>query len=173
VTAPPPIACRWDGEAFVPLPRLARLADEHYAIGEVFHLVVEKERSPKSHRHYFAMIKEAWENLPKDELRFPTPDHLRKWALIRSGYCDERQIVCATKAEAARWMPILAAADTYSVVAVRGPIVTVYTAKSQSVKAMGSKDFQASKDAVLALCADMISVEVAQLDRAAQQRAAA
>jgi hypothetical protein len=70
-------------------------------------------------------------------------------------------------------MPILAAADTYSVVAVRGPIVTVYTAKSQSVKAMGSKDFQASKDAVLALCADMISVEVAQLDRAAQQRAAA
>jgi hypothetical protein len=173
MNTPPPIACRWDGEAFRPLPRLARLADEHYAIGEVYHLVVEKERSPKSHRHYFAMIKEAWENLPEDELRFPTSEHLRKWALIRAGFCDHKQIVCATKAEAVRWTPVLAAADTYAVVVPRGPVVTVYTAKSQSVKAMGAADFQASKDAVLGICAELITVDVAQLGAAAERRVAA
>lgn len=164
MTTTPPIACRWDGESFTPLPRLARVADEHFVIGEVYHLLEQQERSPKSHRHYFVMVKEVWENLPESETRFPTPEHLRKWALVRSGYCDERQVVCASKAEAVRWWPVMAAADTYAVVVPKGPIVTIYTAKSQSVKAMGAKDFQASKEAVLGLVSAMIDVSPATLE---------
>lgn len=167
MSAAPPIATRWDGEAFVPLPHVARLADEHFVIGEVYHLVEQQERSPKSHRHYFCMIKEAWENLPDDETRWPTPEHLRKWALIRAGYADHEQIVCATKAEAVRWWPILSKADTFSVVVPRGPVVTVYRAKSQSMKAMGKQDFQASKDAVLQIVADLISVTPQTLEERA------
>lgn len=167
MTAPPPIACRWDGESFTPLPRLARVADEHFVIGEVYHLIEQAERSPKSHRHYFVMIKEAWENLPESETRFPTPEHLRKYALIRAGYCDERQVVCASKAEAVRWWPVMQAADTYALVVPKGPIVTIYTAKSQSMKAMGAKDFQASKDAVLQIVADLIAVTPALLSERA------
>jgi hypothetical protein len=171
--AAPPIPCRWDGESFTPLPRLAKLADEHFVIGEVYHLVEEKERSAKSHRHYFAMIKEAWENLPETEVRWPTPEHLRKWALVQAGYYDEKQVVCATKAEALRWTPVLiAASGEYAVVVPRGPVVTIYTAKSQSVKAMGAADFQKSKDAVLGIVADLISTTVEQLDAHAQRVAA-
>jgi hypothetical protein len=159
----PPMACRWDGEVFAPLPRLAKIADEHFVIGEVYHLVEQQERSPKSHRHYFVMVKEAWENLPEAEERWPTPEHLRKWALIKAGYCDRQEVVCASKAEAVRWWPILAAADTYSVVIPKGPVVTVYRAKSQSMKAMGKQQFQESKDAVLRIVADLIDVTPARL----------
>lgn len=159
-----PIPCRWDGEALVPLPRFARKADETFVIGEVYHLVEHQERSPASHRHYFAMVKEAWENLPEDETRWPTPEHLRKWALIRAGYYDERQVVCASKAEAVRWAPVIQqATDDYTIVVPKGPIVTIYTAKSQSAKAMGKADFQASKDRVLEIVAGLIAVEPAQL----------
>jgi len=168
VTSAPPIACRWDGESFTPLPRLARVADEHFVIGEVYHLVEQAERSPKSHRHYFVMIKEAWENLPETEVRWPTPEHLRKWALIKAGYYDEKQVVCATKAEALRWTPVLiTASGEYAVVVPRGPVVTIYTAKSQSLKAMGRVDFQASKDAVLQIVSDLIAVTPAVLSERA------
>lgn len=168
MSAAPPIASRWDGEAFVPLPRLAKLADEHFVIGEIYHLVAQQERSPKSHRHYFAMIKESWENLPETEVRWPTPEHLRKWALIKAGFYDEKQVVCATKAEALRWTPVLiSASNDYAVVVPRGPVVTIYTAKSQSMKAMGKQDFAASKDAVLQIVADLISVTPATLQERA------
>jgi hypothetical protein len=172
MSGPPPLPCRWDGEAFVPLARFAKTADEHFVIGEIYHLEEHKERSPASHRHYFAMIKEAWENLPQTEVRWPTPEHLRKWALIKAGYYDEKQVVCATKAEALRWTPVLiAASGEYAVVVPRGPVVTIYTAKSQSMKAMGREAFQASKDAVLAIVADLISVEVSKLDERARAAA--
>jgi hypothetical protein len=152
----------------VPLPRFAKTADEHFVIGEVYHLEEHKERSPASHRHYFAMVKEAWENLPETEVRWPTPEHLRKWALVRAGYYDEKQVVCASKAEALRWAPVLiAASGEYAVVVPRKSVVTIYTAKSQSMKAMGAKAFQESKEAVLGIVAGLIQVDVAQLDERA------
>ena len=165
----PPMPFRWTGDAFEPLPRFQKLADERFVIGEVYHLEEHQERSAKSHRHYFAMIKEAWENLPETEVRWPTPEHLRKWALIKAGYYDEKTVVCATKAEALRWTPVLVqASGEYAVVVPRGPVVTIYTAKSQSVKVMGSKAFQESKDKVLQIVSDLIAVTPAQLDHQAR-----
>jgi hypothetical protein len=53
--------------------------------------------------------------------------------------------------------------DEYAVVATSEAAVRVYTAKSQNTRAMGRKVFQESKDAVLAVLADMLGVEKAQL----------
>ena len=53
--------------------------------------------------------------------------------------------------------------DEYAIVTVTGSLVTVYTAQSQSYRAMGKDKFQASKQAVLDLIAEMIGVETKKL----------
>lgn len=163
-----PIPCRWSGEAFEPLPRFKRAADEAWVIGEVYRVEALEERPIASHRHYFAAINEAWRNLSDDAtVRFRTPEALRKWALVKAGYADERSIVCASKAEAQRLATFIAPLDDYAIVVPREAVVTVYTAKSQSMKAMGKADFAASKQAVLDILAALIGVETGALERAA------
>lgn len=159
-----PMAFQWTGEAMI--PRLPRHADRMFTVGQVYTLVEQVERSSASHRHYFALINEAFNSLPEHIAdRWSTPDHLRKWCLIKAGYRDERSIVCASKAEALRVKSFIRPIDDFAVVVASEAVVTVYTAKSQSLKAMGRAEFQASKDAVITALADLIGVEPTTLSR--------
>lgn len=161
-----PIPCRWDGEHLTPLPSFARAADKMFVIGEVYPMAARQERTTASQRHYFAVINEAWKNLPEDKVeRYATPDHLRKWALIKAGYRDERQTVCASKAEALRIAAFIRPIDDYAVVVASECVVTVYTAKSQSGRAMNREEFQASKQAVMDILADLLGVDSETLSR--------
>lgn len=156
---------RWDGESMVPLR--PKLADRDFVIGEAYHLEVVEERSAKSHRHYFASLNEAWQNLPDTALeRLPTSEHLRKFALIKTGYHDSKSIVASSKAEAQRFAAFVRPAEEFCIITVEGATVTVFTAKSQSQKAMGKEMFQASKDAVLAYVSALIGVDRQELERA-------
>lgn len=163
----PPMVFTYDGESMV--PRHPRLADKHYVVGETYTLEVREDRSALSHRHYFAAINEAHQNLP-DELadRFPTPEHLRKWALIKAGFRDERSIVCSSGAEARRIAAFVKPMDEYAVVLVRQAVVVQYTAKSQSVRAMAKQEFQRSKDAVLGVLAELIGTTAGTLAQAGE-----
>lgn len=158
MNAIPPLAFDWTGESMS--PKLPKLADRYYVVGEVYRLAPHDDRSAVSHRHYFATLNEAHNNLP-DELaeRLPTPEHLRKYALIRAGYRDERTIVCSTKGEAMRVAAFVRPIDDFAVVDTDGLVVTVYTAKSQSMRAMGKKTFQESKDAVLRIVSELIGTD--------------
>ncbi|TPN03842.1 hypothetical protein FJ973_29815 [Mesorhizobium sp. B2-1-3] len=154
----PPLHFRWDGDALVPLRPI--LADRHYVVGETYSIVEHHDRSANSHRHYFAALGNAWSNLPDRMLEeFPTAEVLRKKLLIRAGYADERSIVCASKAEAQRVAAFVKPMDDYAIVTVREAVVRVYTAQSQSVKAMGAKAFQESKTKVLEALDDLLGVE--------------
>lgn len=145
---------------------------ERFEDGTVYKLEERHERSTNSHNHYHAAIKDAWDNLPPHELaRFPSPDHLRKWALIKRGWCDERQHVCKSKAEALRLRAFVEPMDEYAIVIAVECVVTVYTAKSQSYRAMGKTDFQKSKDDVLDEVARLLAVSVGDLKRNAGQAA--
>lgn len=157
MTAPLPFT--WDGEAMRVRPSFQRQADQAFCIGETYTLAPVEDRSAASHRHYFAAINEAWANLP-DHLseRYPTAEHLRKAALIRAGHHDERSIVCASRAEALRVAAFIKPMDDYALVATSGAVVRVFTAKSQSVRAMGKAAFEKSKADVLEALADMIGV---------------
>lgn len=163
-----PLPFEWDGEAMRVMPGFQRQADRSFVIGERYRLAPVEDRSGASHRHYFAVIDEAWENLPEGmSADFPTPEHLRKAALIRAGYRDERSVVCASRAEALRVAAFIKPIDDFAIVATSGATVCVYTAKSQSEKAMGKEDFQRSKDAVLDALAAMLGVTTRDLhDRA-------
>lgn len=168
-----PIPMRWDGEAFAPVNQhWARRADAMYAAGEVHNLVPHEQRSAASHKHFFAEVNEAWQHLPEELAEaYPTPEALRKFALIKAGYCDAHPFVCSSRAEALRFAAYLKPVDTYAVVTVKDAVVTRYTAQSQSIRAMGKQRFQASKQAVLEIVAEMIGVTAASLSSNAQQAA--
>jgi hypothetical protein len=166
-------AYAWDGAAMRPLPAFAASLTQRFVVGEVVSLEPALARSPPTHRHYFACVREAWVNLPERfAAQFPTEEHLRKCALIKAGFCDQRSIVCASKAEARRVGAFLKPLDDYAIVSVDERLVTVITAKSQSAGAMSKATFQASKAAVLGVLAEMIGVEPAALVEAGRRSAA-
>jgi hypothetical protein len=120
----------------------------------------------------FAALKEAHNSLPDETAeRLPTPEHLRKFALIKTGFADSRSLACSSRAEALRIAAFMRPADEFSVVTIEGAVVTVWTAKSQSVRAMGKAEFTASKDAVLAYVASLIGTTTAALERHTREAA--
>jgi hypothetical protein len=156
-----PIPMEWNGEAMVPLPRFKQACDRQFDAGSRYTLEVVQERSSRSHKHLMATINTCWQTLPEHlAKRFPTPTHLRKWALIEAGYRNERVIVCQSKDQRneiimlARWL------DAYTVILVKDNIVKIATAKSQSYREMGKKDFAASKEAIFRILAELLDVDV-------------
>jgi hypothetical protein len=164
---------QWDGSVMRPVGAYAPLVARRFAVGQVVALEAVEPRSAPSHRHYFACVREAWVNLPEAlAARFRTEEHLRKYALTKAGFCDERSIVCPNKVEARRIAAFIEPMDDYAIVTVADRVVTVFTAKSQSAGAMGKARFQASKEAVLGILADMIGVEPERLVDAGRRSAA-
>jgi hypothetical protein len=163
------IPCVWSGEAFLPARGFQKRADQFFVVGERYIMEPVEERSAASHRAFFATVNEAWSNLKdSDAERFPTATHLRKFALIKCGFADERQIVCRSAAEATRLSAFIAPMDAYALVVARGPVVTVWTARSQSMRAMGKDEFLRSQAAVRELIATMIKVKPDELERAGE-----
>lgn len=166
----PPIPCVYTHGAFYPLRRAQNIAAAHYGEGEIVRLAPVEERSEVSHRQEFAWLKDAWMSLPEDIAQdYPTVEHLRKKALIATGWCNVSDYVCGSTAEAARWAANLRReADEYTVVTVSRSVVRVFKAKSQARNAMGKEDFQASKTAIMEWVAGLLNVTVEQLSSAGQ-----
>jgi hypothetical protein len=160
-----PIQFTWDGEAMQPRNAFwAKRCDEQYVVGQDYRLAPYEERSMRSHGHFFACLTEAWRNLPEAlSDRFPSPEALRKYALIKAGYRDERVIAAATSEEASKLAAFARSMDDYAVVVIDDNVVTVLTAKSQSMRAMDKATFQKSKDDVLRVVAELVHVTPDQL----------
>ncbi len=172
MSEPAPSFFVWDAEHGVMIPRRQSLAMRTYVDGEEYRLGVIEERSMNSHNHYFAALAEAWSNLPDDLAeQYQTVEKLRKHALIRCGYFDERSFVCSSKAEAQRLAAFVRPCDEYAIITVSEATVRQFTAKSQSMKAMGKEAFGKSKDDVLAWVAALIRVEASQLSQNAGKAA--
>lgn len=168
MTSGAPVEMYWDAEADVLRPTggwLSR-ARRSFTAGEVYHIVHQEPRSLASHGHFFASVEETWKNLPEPlSERFPTPKHLRAYALIRTGWCNRQEVACGTRAAALKLAEVIKGLDTYAVVDVphEGTVAVVLTARSQSLAAMGKKDFQQSKDDCLGFLAEMIGTTRTQL----------
>ena len=155
-----PLMWTWEGDVLRPAsPFWARKADQQFVIGQTYMMVEQNERSHKSHAHYFAVIREAWLNLPeylKD--RFPSEDHLRSYALIKSGFCNSHTLTLSDPEVAQTVAAAMRPLDEFAVIDVQGSAITIYTAKTQSRRGMDKDTFQKSKDAVLGVLADLIRV---------------
>lgn len=145
-----------------------------YKPGETVFVSVERGRSTNSHKHQFAWIHDAWASLPESEMMqsyAETPETLRKHALIATGYHQTYTLDCGANATAQRVKAALVAAEFgkhgYAIGQVRGPVVTIWTPESQSVRAMGGKRFQESKSAIMEWIAGKLGVTVEALRESA------
>lgn len=169
------IRCRWNGEALLPVGHYGlSAAREKMQPGDTVIVDIDHPRSRNTHNHQFANIATAWRHLPERLAAMPwsaTPDTLRKHALIVTGFCHSAPCDCGTNAAAQRVAALLhaqaTAAHGYAITSIRGPVVTLYTPESQSMRAMGGKRFQESKEAVLNWIAEQIGVTPDQLEGAA------
>lgn len=163
-----PIEMFWDDRNQVLRPMTAawaRRAAARWTGGEVYHITEEEVRSQASHNHYFAAVQTAWRNLPEVLAeRYPSDDHLRKYALIRTGWHNSHVVTCGTRADALRVAALARSLDEFAVVDIppQGSVVTVFTAQSQSAR-MGKDDFQKSKDDVMTFLAELIGVAKREL----------
>ena len=161
---PQPIPFIWDGRCMVPLQRHKAMCDRQFKIGQEYAMIPHEERSAASQNHYHAAIKTAFDSLPEEIApRFPSIDHFRKWCLIKCGFADNHTVVNETIDDAQKMAVLARALDGYAVITVSGPVVTVWTAQSQSAHAMGKEAFQDSKQRVLDMMADMIGVAPGKL----------
>jgi hypothetical protein len=168
----PPILYEWHGDCMKPVGRFAKECDRLFVIGERYKLAEHADRSQASHGHYFAALAEAWANLPEREAeRHMTAEHLRKYALIKCGYADQQDFVTNSKAEAIRLAAVIGSIDEYAVVTISGNVVTRWTAQSQSMRAMGKKAFQESKQSVLDYVAGLVGVSPDELSSNAARAA--
>jgi hypothetical protein len=160
---------RWTGAAFVPLARAVKRCAAEFVAGKIYQLKEDEQRSEESHSHYFACIKAAFDNLPeKFADRFSSPEHLRKWCLIRAGYRNEHTIILSSEREAQGIATLAGLLDEFAVVMTDERIVTVWVAKSQQRKrpdgeGMSKDEFEASKEAVLRECSKLLGIDVVTL----------
>ena len=91
------------GDTFRVSPRFIPKVIEHFGEGEVVLMAQVEERTEVSHNHEFAWLRDAWATLPESIADdYPSPEHLRKRALIATGWATMRDYVCASRAEATR-----------------------------------------------------------------------
>ena len=146
-----------------------------YPAGTRALMVPWTDRSEASHRHEFAWLKEAWDQLPEalaDEM--PTPEHLRKRALIATGFYHETLIDVGNTTAALRVAMHLRGKDDFAHVVTRGGLVVIREAKSQAKSGphrMDPATFQASKTAILEWVAVQIGVTPDTLQREAGRAA--
>lgn len=158
-----PLTFNWDGECLKPCH--PRVADKHLVVGERYTLIGYEERSTVSHRHEFAWLHNAWHTLPEALADlYPTPEHLRKRALIEAGFYTEQAVDAGSHAAALRVAAAFRSREEFSLVIVRGPIVIIRTAKSQSRRSMDKDEFQRSKQAIIDVITDMVGVSQDELE---------
>jgi hypothetical protein len=149
------------------VPKQKWLFDRLFAEGNAYEIELHEPRSTKSHNHFFRAVHEAWKNLP-DHIaeRHPDSEHLRKFALIKTGWSINRTIVCESAETAHAVAAAAGSLNESAVIVVQGKVVTIATARSQKTSgpgAMNKEEFQQSKDAVLDYVAGLIGVDSATL----------
>lgn len=165
----------WDGGALVPDGNAATAAlHDHLGAGEVLYVDIDPERSKRSHGHQFAFVRRAWATLPEHLTGQPwaaTPDTLRKYALIRTGYCKTELVAVGSAERALRVVSAMKAAlradedEGFSVVEASGPVVMIFRPETQKLRAMGHDRFQESKQAIGEWLAALLGVPVEEMMR--------
>lgn len=179
-----PVLFKFDAKNCVMVvnPRWREIARRMFKDGEDYALEEKLERSSAQHKFYFVSIKNAFTNLNKETLDLlKTPNHLRQWALITTGWYDERQVGGLSLAQAKRMAVIVAALlrsntdDDYVEIIVRRnrdesdrldgtANLIVRTPKSQSRDAMDRETFKKSCEDVLDVLAGAINVTRRELE---------
>jgi len=153
------------------VPLRPQAAAKAFVEGRRYWFEEASERSWISHQQQFAWISEAHGNLPENLAEtFPTPEHLRKAALIATGWHRETIIDAGNAKAALRVAAYARGEDEFAQVVTRGQTVIVRKARSQRMHGLDRMDkaeFQRSKDDILGWISELIGVEPERLRGAA------
>lgn len=118
------------------------------------------DRNMNRHRMYFARLKELWLTLPESMAEdFPSPEALRKFALVRTGYCTQKKIVCRSNQDAIETAAFIESLGTYVICEVVMRVLTIWVPQSQAVRNMGKSEFDKSVTDVLDYCERLVRSE--------------
>lgn len=159
------LVCAWDGEHLSPIfGANTKLANARLVVGQRYAVTVEEPRNMAAHRGFFARLHEAWQSLPDDLMGdYPTSEHLRHRALIRTGFSKMTDVVAASPAHALTIAAAFQEMDGYALVLIEDRAVRIWRAESQSVRAMGSQRFKQSIDAVEGWVSDLLGITPDQM----------
>lgn len=168
------ITLRYEGEGlfkahFVPAQKMA---DKFLVIGESYLVDIGayRLRTLEHHRFFFAAVAKGWKNLPDPwPMMLPTPEHLRKYALIKAGYCETQTFVCKSKTECQRMAEVVKWTDTYALCEITGNVLTIHRAKSQRWSAMPARQFLEVTTKVYQVIGDIIGVDPSTLVKATEE----
>lgn len=165
-----PLLFKWTNGVMMPMASDA--AREQYHEGARYRLAVHQPPSTETRGHYFACIKEVFEQLSDDlAAEYPSTEHLRKRAMIKCGFCTHMDIVCADESAAIQAIAALRAIDEFAYIIQRDNVVRVYRAETQKDNVMGKARFQESKQKVLETLASLIGVSIEDLGKNAGRAA--
>lgn len=167
MTSPPPIKLLYNGETFVPPIEggWAARARRFYEVGKEYMLEEERAPSTKTRSHFHAALKEAFDNLPEKYAdQFPTIEHLRKRALIQTGFSNTTSMVMESKGQAVRIAGLLRQySSPYTVVIVRDHTILIAEAESEREIAKDKVRYQDMKNKVLGWVSTLVGVTTTKL----------
>ncbi|MEM6546467.1 MAG: hypothetical protein AAF713_01850, partial [Pseudomonadota bacterium] len=135
--------------------------------GDVVEVSASKPRSRSTHNWYFAMIQNAWQNLPEwlqHEDWAKSAEHLRAYALIATGQCTTHTLLMEDNRQAAACALLLRAKAPMAVTVAEGNVVVHHEPISQSERSMSGIEFKLSAEKVIGwICAEVLDCEPAQL----------
>jgi len=131
--------------------------------------VTNRPRSPKAHRHFFAIIDKAFQNWPDTHPFQPdSAEHLRAWLEVKAGHRDiiladpSGPMVEFIKAVLKR----IEDADIgfrYGFPAVKGDMIAVAFPRSISWSTLSQEEFSPIANEIYAILEDIIGVDTATL----------
>lgn len=148
-----------------------QILDEHLTAGDLVCLTEDNSRSMKQHRWLFALVRKAFDTLPMDQvLRFPSEEHLRKYALIKAGWCDINTQSFSTPEMAklaAKAFKIGANITTdgrnFTMTVVRDDTVMYVTPRSISLRACKGAEWESACQGVVNYLCELLHCDVTQL----------
>lgn len=155
-----------DGKCFIPLKRFE--AEAKRLSGRRVILEIAEPQNDGKRRMFHATLREIYANLP-DEIgdNFVNYDHFRYWCEIKCGFAFVETEVCASKAEAERFLSFIRRREPYAIVTREKNVVTLYTAKSTKVGCMEGVEFNKLVDAVLHYASALIGIKPEEAERIA------
>lgn len=155
-------------KAMVPDGRFKALCDRQFSLDEGYALGPVDNVANASRGGFFASVKEAWNNLPEDDERFPSPEHLRKRALVAAGWAFHSQEVWDTERDARKHVISLRKHDEYAIIKPSGTVVDVWVAKSIAHGQITADEWKVVKPRALDWIAAQINVARTELERHAK-----
>lgn len=156
----------------VPHQRFAQLCKRQYTFGEDYALGPVEGVPSRSRAHFFAAVRDAWDNLPEENRRWPTAEHFRKWLLVQVGWRNESTHPLETVKDAQAMAVALRADDEFAVIVRKGSTVWFATAKSIATNAIKKDEWGPVKEAALDLAASLARTTRPELERHSREGSA-